>query len=270
MNKKKASIIISIVIVALAIGIGIYRFSSKNKLAEDNKVLSENSEIEDSDKDDNEVKEESTDQSKEDSKDEDLAKEEKKEESDKKAEEEKKILEQEEETQQKSSNTSSDINKNAVNTNNNTSIQANTPPVQEQPQQTATPTYTIGIDNSMTSQIRSLYSEAQTYTGNKTGTFRGMTEKLARGEISSSNVQGLAGTTWQEDLNSTAFKGRYEINISQVTSNSFNMPANSTAADVSFSNKAVRGNFTDLVAYRNSDGSYTIYAIGINFLFRKI
>lgn len=132
MNKKKVSIIISIVIVALAIGIGTYRFSSKNKLDEDNKVLSENSEIEDSDKDDDEVKQESTDQSKDYSKDEDLAKEEdqkKAEEDDKKTEEEKKVQEQQltQQTTQPTNNT----NTNTGSSNNSSggeAQQAVTPP----------------------------------------------------------------------------------------------------------------------------------------------
>lgn len=137
----------------------------------------------------------------------------------------------------------------------------------QQPQQPQQPTYTVGVDSSMTSKIRALFTNSQAYSGIKVSEYKNMTVSLANGSISESSIGNLVNNQWQEDLTGKfpGVSGNCTVKVIKANAVKFNMPSNMEPADVSFSGKAARGNFTDVVAYRNSDGTYTISSIGINF-----
>jgi hypothetical protein len=165
-------------------------------------------------------------------------------------------------------NPSNNTNSNSAGSSNNEGSSNNGGnPIPSQPTQSTPAPIQVGIDNGMTSQLRSLISTAQGYTGTKVGDFRSKTSNLANGSISEDSIKSLLYTSWQEDLTGKypGASGVYNIEITKVDAYKITMSSSMTAADVTLSNKQPKGTFSDMVAYRNSDGSYSIACIGISF-----
>ena len=268
MNKKRIAILISAMILLAVTGAVTYEVHN-NKVIEDNKALSESDKTEDFNKDNEEIKLEYSEQPKDDSGKDDLAKQEeqKKDEEDAKNKEEEKKIQEQQLTQQTTNQTN---NTSTVPNNNNSEGQAqqHAPQPNKEPQpQSQIPSYTAGVDSGLTSQLRQSLSTGQGYRGSKGSEFQSVCTGIAKGTTSASS---LNGKTWQEDLSIIALglSGMGRITVSSATSNQFSV---GKGADVgTIINRGLpNADYTDMVAYRNADGSYTITTLAVKMSIKE-
>lgn len=256
MNKKKITIIISAVILVAVIGIVIYKFSTNNKITEDKKVLSENSETENSNKDNEEVQSETAEQPNKETQ----SQEEDKLEEQKKSEDEaaKKAAEQQQ-TAQQSKSTVSNANQTTTNSSNISSEQSQqATKAQENTsvQQQVKPPVQAGVNEVLTNEVNSISSTNAFKITDRVSYFQDMANKISSGNISTASAKEiLLGSQWEDSCNVN--KGRAKYTVDQIVIDEFTSNLNTANELVSYAlnnGKRTGGSYAINSIYTNSDG----------------
>lgn len=133
----------------------------------------------------------------------------------------------------------------------------------------------VGIDNKITSILYNYVCEStSTYNGAKSGELKSITRKVALGEISESNAKAtIESMKWKENANSIDVN--YENGVKDISTYEVNctktvVPGNMTGEQIAQNYNFNLGQFSDIIAFRNSDNSITVTSVSCSLLISSV
>ncbi len=133
----------------------------------------------------------------------------------------------------------------------------------------------VGIDDKITSILYNYICEStSTYNGVKSSELKALTRKVALGEISESNAKNtIESMKWKENANSIDINypnevkdiSTYEVNCTRTI-----VPGNLTGEQIAQNYNFNLGQFSDIIAFRNSDNSITVTSVSCSLLISSV
>lgn len=147
-----------------------------------------------------------------------------------------------------------------------------TPNEQTKPSEPAKP-IVVGIDWDLTAQLRYyVCEETVTYTGIKKDEFSNITEQVCLDKMSCDEaISKISAMRWSEEGNNISpgnASGMKKVEPYNARCKKFNVPGDMSAANISKNYSFNLGQYSQVFAYTNSDGTKTITSLSVRFMWQ--